>query len=209
MRLRPCRLIPFLVVSSVLLGPGPLAAQLTFGFRAGANYATLSGDGEVDGRTGLHIGGFAMLALSPTLDMQIGAVAAQKGARRSEEDESSRFALDYVEVPILVRVEIPTPGPVSPHVSVGPAVSFEVRCEAEVSVQGLTATVGCGDAGIDTELVDFGAVAGAGVGLARSAPVNLSLDVLYNLGLRSIIETGGTDVKNRAWSLLVSVGFPM
>ena len=195
----------------------PVAAQSTLGFRAGVSLGTLAGDGveDPDSRTGLSIGGYYSLGLSPNLGLQIGGAYVQKGASQTVDVEGEpvdvTFALDYFEVPILLRLGVPTAGSLSPHFFAGPAISFEGTCEAEGEVGGFSATIGCDDLGVlDTKAIDFGAVAGAGLGIATPGVLTITLDVLYNLGLQSVIDVEvDTDAKNRAWSFLAGAAFPI
>ena len=50
-------------------------------------------------------------------------------------------------------------------------------------------------------------MAGAGIDIATSGSLSVSLDLLYNFGLSSITES--TDEKNRAFSILAGVTFPI
>lgn len=77
------------------------------------------------------------------------------------------------------------------------------KCDAAASPNPLLIAVGCAP----TKSVDFGAM--GGLGLDRVAGPNeiVSLDVLYTLGLTSIV--GYIDLKNRAFTIRVGLGVPL
>ena len=79
---------------------------------------------------------------------------------------------------------------------------------AAATAQGLEISIDCGDDELDNlKSMDFGAMAGAGMDIATAGSLSGSVDVLYNLGLSSISESD--DVKNRAFSIVAVVGFPI
>lgn len=120
------------------------------------------------------------------------------------------IALDYLEIPMLLIVGLPTDGSVSPHVSVGPAVAFETGCSIEASSMGVTASVDCGAGEIATKSMDFGVMGGVGVDIAASPSMALTFDVAYTLGLTGLDDSADPeDLKNRAWSFTAGIAFPL
>lgn len=197
---------------ALLASTSGLAGQTTLALRGGASVATLGGSDveNADSRTGLSIGGAVTFGVSPNVGIQLGGAFVQKGATETEQGVDIKFSLDYVEVPLLLRVAVPTAGSISPHFMAGPAVSFEANCEVEGSAQGATVAVDCGASDIATKSIDFGAMVGAGLDIGVSGAASITLDVLYDIGLSSIDDSGDSDdVKNRAWSLLAGVAFPI
>jgi len=189
-----------------------LAAQTTLGIHGGASIATLGGSdvGSADARTGMNFGASVTFPVGEILGIQLGAGYAQKGATENSEGADVEFALDYFEVPVLLRVGVPTTGSISPHFFAGPAVAFKAKCEASGSSGGASVTVDCADVGAEVKSIDIGGMAGAGLDIHTSGPLSITLDVAYNLGLSSIDDSSdGADVKNRAWSFLAGVVFPI
>ena len=123
------------VLSTALLGATGLAAQTTLGLHAGASIATLGGSdvSDASSRTGLNVGAALTFDLSPNLGLQLGAGYVQKGATATEQGVSIEFALDYIEVPLLLRIAVPTTGTITPHFLVGPALGIKTKCEASGS----------------------------------------------------------------------------
>lgn len=198
------------------LGTAPLAGQ-TLGVRGGVSIATWGGSDapdEASSRTALNVGANVTFPVAPNLGIQVGGVYAQKGATFTETDPDvgtveATAKFDYIEVPVLLRIAVPTAGTISPHFVVGGAVAFEAGCEVEGSAAGITVTFDCSDFGLDTKSIDFGGVAGAGLSVGTAGPLSITLDVLYNLGLSSFVDdsTEDVDVKNRAFSILAGVSF--
>lgn len=200
------------LVLSMSLGTATLAAQSTIQFHAGASLATLGGSDvdNPDTRTGLNVGATMTFPVAPLLGIQVGAGYVQKGATESDGGVSVEVALDYVEVPVLLRVGVPTAGTISPHFVVGAAVAFKSKCEVTGSSGGTSVTVKCSDGDIMLKSTDFGAVAGAGLDIGTPGPLTLTLDVAYTIGLTSIDDsTDPGDVKNRAWSIVAGAAFPI
>ena len=111
----------------------------------------------------------------------------------------------YVEFSALGRFNVPMGGGGSSiHLLFGPAVAFKATCEVEnIPIFG---DIDCG------ELVksrDVGVAAGAGVLIPVSEKVALSADIVYTLGLQSIIKESDEDAKNRAANLWLGVAFPL
>ena len=194
-----------------LLVPGGLQGQTNISVQAGASLATLAGSdvASADSRAGIRVGASTLLPLRPNLDLQLGAAYAAKGATEREFDVDVEFAMNWLEIPLLLRFTPSIEGSLSPHFLIGPALALRVGCSATAGTEGFELSVDCDDEefGDEIKTMDFGAVAGAGLDIPTSGSLTVSLDVLYNLGLSSISET--TDVKNRAFSVLAGITFPI
>lgn len=74
----------------------------------------------------------------------------------------------------------------------------------------MTVTVDCSDFGAPVKSIDIGAMGGAGLSIATGESLAVTLDVLYDLGLSTIDDSSNPDdVKNRAWSIVAGVSFPI
>ena len=197
-----------LFLAATLFGTGRLAAQATLSLRGGPSIATLSDHDGWDARTGLSVGALVTFGISQDLGIQIGGSYVQKGAAFSNLGFDARLAIDYIEVPVLLRLGVPTSGAVSPHFFVGPTVSFVASCEAEIL---LFDKSDCTKGVARIKSIDFGGMAGVGLDLATSGALAVTLDALYNLGFSSLNNAAGLagDGKNRAWSIVAGVGFPI
>jgi hypothetical protein len=195
-----------------LLLPLSVQAQgIEFGFKGGVNMATYSGDDvdDAESRLGIIVGGSLAFHVSPMFSIQPELLYAMKGAEFSDPDFSATFKHDYLEIPVLARLMIPT-GPGSsfrPSLFAGPALGIELSCDLEGEDEGVTVSASCSDFGIDTKTTDFGLVFGGELGLDRGG-MRIGLEARYNLGLTSILDVDGAgDIKNRAISIMATIAF--
>ena len=199
-----------LALSVSLFVPGSVYGQTGLSLQAGASLATLGGSdvASADYRIGMRVGASAIFPFSANLDLQFGAAYVAKGATEHELGVDIAVELDYFEIPLLLRLSPSVDGTISPHFTVGPALSFRLKCSASGSAEGLKISGDCDEFADPDDLksMDFGAMAGAGIDIATSGSLSVSLDLLYNFGLSSISES---DEKNRAFSILAGVTFPI
>ena len=209
---RWCRLGPLTLALTLSLPVGG-SAQSMVHVRAGATLATLGGSDapSVDSRIGLDLGGAVTFDLTESLALQAGLSYVQKGANLPQGDIDLGIQIDYLDIPVLLRYVVPMGGSISPHILLGPAVSFKLGCSLQVSGEGAAGTLSCGEAGVPpVQSLDFGAMGGAGVDIATSESFRVTFDVLYNLGVRSIDDSPSSeDVRNRSWSFLAGVAVPI
>lgn len=198
------------LLSFLMLAAVPVSAQNVVALQAGASFAKLggSGTGPNSTRAGLDIGASLTHPLTPVLGVQVGAGYIQKGAKSSSSGASVELTLDYVEVPVLLRVGIPSTSRVSAHFLVGPDVAFKAACTLKGSSATLTVSESCSQAKANTKALDFGAMGGVGLDYAATRKIVVSLDALYDLGLASINQAGNS-VKNRAIVIRAGVGIPV
>ena len=187
--------------------PTSVSGQKVLGLRAGLNVTKFAGAVSADTKVGLNIGATLYLPVSANVGVTVGAAYTQKGVKGSDQGIGVSLDLDYVEIPALLTVSIPSAGPVGARFFLGPAFAFEVGCEFSAAVGETDIGFDCGDVPGGTEEFDIGAIGGVGVSYDATNSVILSMDLLYNLGLRNLDEAG--DTKNRAFSVQAGVGFPL
>ena len=113
----------------------------------------------------------------------------------------ANIRVDYVEVPLILRVGIPILPAISPYIYGGPAIAFKVSCKA--GPEGGTST-DCDDpAGLDTEVssTTYSGILGLGVQLSR-----FLIAIQYDLGFDSVIDDPVVEVKNETWTLKAGFG---
>lgn len=205
------RSVKLLLVGVLTLVPAGLAGQTVVSLRAGMNVATLGGDAIIvnpDHRIGVSIGGAVSIPMTETLGIFLGASYSQKGAEPPVDvGPDVVLALDYLEIPALLRFAIPSEGTVGAHVLLGPVIGLEVKCEGQGSGGGFDVSVDCDQLQLDTKTFDLGVAGGFGIDLQATERLTLTLDLLYDLGLTSIVD--GIDVKNRAWTIQAGLGIPI
>jgi len=201
-------------VAIMLLFPNlPLAKEKKAGLKIGMNRATFHGDdvkemeqvfGEkMESKWGLCVGGFIRFNISKAFAIQPEVLYTMKGAKIGATvlDITSKweFNLSYLEVPVLVKFMIPTPGGVKPNLYAGPALAIKLSSKIKHEVPGWPVEEEDLEGMKDT---DFGIIVGAGVDFGK-----LMVDVRYVLGLTTLSDEGDEDVKSGVISLMIGFSF--
>ncbi len=224
--MRRASCVVFTVLALGLTAGQAEAQSREIGFKLGPSFATLAGAEEairndfgVPGlevssttRSGLAAGGFFRLGFGPA-SLQTELLYVQKGGGGEvsipgEGSASIDLELDYVEVPVLLRLAVPV-GLFRSYIFAGPAVSFEVGCQVRFEVLGESETEDCED-DFDRSTTDVGVMAGAGFAL----PVGIGrilLEARYNVGLVNLEDDpeGNNDIKNRALNVFAGFSIPL
>jgi hypothetical protein len=187
-----------IIAAALLVGAIPAAAHAQMGIKGGLAWSDVSNrgvlPGELSGRTGITAG---VGVSTPWNLIGVGAEAlfAQRGIIGSDESDSRR--LDYIDVPVYLRVAIPAL-PVRPFLYAGPQFSFELRCRA--------AGADCPDS--DRPQTSYAAAVGAGVRLGQREGLSVEGRYLYGLSdLKLGTVTDGNSYRTRAFLILVGIGF--
>lgn len=199
-----------LVGMAVLTLPVAVGAQVEVGPMAGLTFSTLAGDDidseTVDTRTGFFVGGSVGVPLSGILGFGTGLYYVEKGAKQGLVDGS--LDLGYLEIPLLLQVRATGPErPVAVSLFLGPALAFNISCDASLSEGPITASGDCSD---DVTSFELGALFGAGASFPAGERATVTVNGGLDLGLTSIDDTPDEDdVKNRAYFLGVGVSWPL
>jgi hypothetical protein len=203
-----------------LLLAAPLQAQTTLGVKGGINIAqTDFEDLDFGSRTGFLGGAFVRFGLGSTLAVQPELLFVPKGASESDSGVELTFKLDYIEIPILLQYRFQTEGALTPVLFAGPYVAIETTCDLAGSAGGGSQSVACnaldevtegflGD--LNTKSTDIGAIFGGGLDFYVGSVI-VGAEARYGLGLTNVNDTPNStqSIKNRGWSVLGSVGFPL
>ena len=197
----------------LLFTPCSLSGQISLGFQGGLSLATVGGSDldlfDPGYRKGFGLGAFLELPVGDVLSIQPEILYLQKGFHESEQGVDVTFALDYVEIPVLLRINVPVEGTVAPYFLVGPALGFKAGCEVTGEEGGVEVKVDCDEAEAEIKSLDFGGVVGGGISF-EAGPGNIHVGARYNYGLTSLDDSGeDEDVKNRAFSFLAGYSFPV
>lgn len=190
-----------ILASALMLGAStPAAAQdddgpgVGVGFKIGPTFANFSSDAlDIDNRTGWHAGLFVGGNRSGVVGWQTEFNWIRRGGQTTPLGEE--FHIDYLQVPVFLRVNIGTESRqgFAVYALAGPAFSWRIADE----INGVT---------IDDsfEGTDVGLVFGAGVEITR-----VILEGRYEWGFRRINKTfSDTDeIKSRTFTVLVGVRF--
>lgn len=159
------------------------AQTFKLGAKAGANFASLNGDGAdelgLDGLTSFHFGAVAEIGISDKFAFQPELLYSAQGGSVADIE----FNLDYITVPLLAKFKVGS----GFAIEAGPQVGFLVNDE----VLGVD---------LNADSFDFGFNAG----VSYKLPANgLFFQARYNIGLSEIAE----DADTRNGVFQVSVGY--
>lgn len=201
------------VALMLLLPNSSLAKGITGGLKIGMNSANLHGEAvkklkeevgeELQSKWGLCAGGFIRFNIGKIFAIQPEFLYTMKGAKFEETvlDEAMKYTmnLSYLEIPVFVKLMIPTPGGIKPSLFAGPAVAIKLSGKTKLKYAGQTIEEEDVENMKDT---DFGLIIGAGVDFGK-----LTVDLRYVLGLTAIEEEAEFETKNGVISLIVGYSF--
>lgn len=178
----------------------PASAPLTFGLKAGVNYATLALEQDellpvkpvLGGAGGVFIG----RQLSSGVGLQVEALFSQRGTQDDVPGAEATARLTYIDVPVTVRVGTSTSSGAQFYAFTGPQLGIKVK--AELINEMLDQTT---DLDEQFKSWDAGWTVGAGAELNR-----ILLDARYTFGLTDINKSGeGGWAKNRTLTVLLGI----
>jgi hypothetical protein len=202
--------IAALVVVGLALLPGTAAAQVEVGVKGGVAFADIpkyaelieDDEGNADMRIGAAIGGHIAITLGGFVGLQTDVLYTQKGFKAeapSGIDETLEVRLDYIDVPVMLRLG-PT-GSRGFQFLVGP--SFNFNTNAKVVLEGVIDD----EEDIKDEVEDFemGLVIGAGYYGSL-----ITVEGRWQEGLTDTSDfrdIGDETYKNRTFLVLLGVRF--
>lgn len=159
MSLRPLALL--VIAASVSLSTSASAQGIRFGSHAGLSMTTIT---ELDAalafggssfsrtnRIGAQAGVFATIPVRGDWSLQPELNYTQKGVRVETSfapvdggPATIDLTLDYLEIPVLVRLDVARNRAWHPFVAAGPSVGVRLRCQADLSTAGVTYSSRCG-----------------------------------------------------------------
>ncbi len=193
-------------VTAVAFLTAPLAAQARVGVIGGfvsSNITTSGTNGTFSpsARSGFAAGVSVQGQLSPNLSLGPEAVFIEKGYRSTVGGVTGTFKLNYIEVPVLLRLGAGA-GTTRLFVLGGPSIAFKLSCSSDLSTG--SGSIG-GDCSSSTnnniKSADFSVMFGAGVSVNA-----LSLSARYDLGLTDVYNNTSDNVSYRNHALLILGG---
>lgn len=187
--------VVFIVVC--VLSVSTYAQNVSFGAKAGVNFASLNGDDvdDLDGLTGLHIGGVVDISFSELLSLQPELLFSMQGAKYEYSDdvvsEEETYKLNYLNVPVLLKVKVD-----GFSFELGPQVGFLLSANEEYEYSD-----SFGSSSGDEDIKEFikGVDVGGAFGVSYQLPMGLFFSGRYVLGFTSIDDTDqgdDADIKN-------------
>ncbi len=189
----------------------PAAAQ--FGFRGGMNLSKFVGAdaSRSESARGLNLGASISLLHIGPVSIVPEVYYAEKGSKEVDLTTATSFeyGLDYIELPVLVKVAFPIKGWLRGYIDGGPAYAWNIDCSVSATEAGTTNTLSeCGEMfrsfNTAMEKADRGVVMGGGIDFTVPGLGGLNLDARLVRGLARL-RTGatGSDIKNQAMSLML------
>ena len=197
-------LIRYILLFISLLSFNYVAAQVSFGLKGGVNLAQqniqdIGLDIDSDEITGYNLGGFLEVPIgNGNIYFQPEILFIQKGGSLSLNVADIRTTINYIDVPILLKLKIINSNLFNVNVLGGP--SFGYATNGEEAENGTIINLNFGEDNI--KRFDVGIHAGAGLGLELGS-VALIGDVRYLFGL-SDLDGSDRAIKNRG--ILLSAG---
>jgi len=192
-------LVVLSTLALTLAAAAPASAQVEFGLKGGASFGNISNKGLLPGNLKTRTGWAAGASLGYRAGLVgIGgeALFAKRGLKS---DGTGDLKLDYVDIPVYLKIQAPTPG-ISPFGYIGPQVSFEVTCKVD--------NVDCADG--DRSKTDYAGVVGAGVKFGNEGGVGFTAEARYIYGLKDLklgTVTSSESFKTRSFLILGGVVF--
>jgi len=167
----------------------PLFAEgMMLGAKGGLNIATLIGDDVEDAasKMGLVAGGFFCYNITEIFAIQPELLFTMKGAKSDDNDDVLK--INYIEIPLLLKVNLPTEGKIDPMLYAGPGFGILMSCKATNGEEQDWKDV--------TKTLDIGIIAGAGVAyqMERGA---LILEARYEIGMSTIDDWDDAMLENQ------------
>lgn len=210
--MRVSRILPFLLwpgaVATAQLAPTPLPR---LGVVVGVNSASVTDADGLSSRTS-YVGGLSMTwPLSGQVSFQPELLFTMKGAQETSSSGTGTLKLNYLEVPLLLRFDIPATGNVKPFVYAGPSVAVQTSCNIEGSSGGSTVSFSCEElareAGASTTFsrTDAGAIFGGGIAFDVNGRT-LTVGARYESDFVKI--SSDSDSKNRVLTFIATIEWP-
>lgn len=197
------RLLP--ILAALLCAP-PLAAQMSFGGRAGmtlTRFSTADEEVEVSSIAGMHASASVTFVRGPA-GLVLSGGYSERGTGFAADvlgDLDFRYRLAYVEAAALGKLPVGA----GAYLLAGPTAGLRVSCTATVEGAVGSQSVDCADAGEDPfQKYDFGVAGGAGIAF-DAIDFDMVVEVLYGYGLVNISDVGDDTARNRGLTLRVGL----
>lgn len=214
----------------ILLSYSPTLSQeplkISKGFKAGINLAKVVGDdaeysddeisSKAKYRVGFSFGGFVEFHVMPSFSVQPEFLYVQGGTKYDGTfmgtDWKTTLKIDYLQIPVLLKYNIPTKGMTKPSIFFGPTVSFPVSKKLEFEFTEASIEMDIENVKSSIFGVTFGAEVEFTGGINFGGRFDLGLSTVA--GDKIIEETETTialspneDIKNSSFLFMVSYSF--
>jgi hypothetical protein len=150
---------------------------------------------------------FFNLKLGP-LAIQPEVLYVRMGSKFELEGTGLQYRMDYIQVPVLLKMSIIPLGPIRPVIYAGGYGAYLLKANGAIIEGGAVGPYT--DASDQFEKYDYGVVGGAGIEF-KLPGLSFSIEGRYNYGLKNIwipVDIDDTMAwKNRSMMVLVGIGF--
>jgi hypothetical protein len=182
---------------------GAGAKKIQFGITGGLSLGNFNGSDAAAGtgetkkmRMGFAGGLFADFDVSPSFAIRPQVLYVQKGAKYEEAGFSTKYKVDYIEVPVLLKWVPKMEGKMQPTIFAGPFLGLLMTAKADSF-----------DFKDSSKTTEFGVTFGAGFGTKMTSG-ELFFDVRLDLGLSKIDDSAEKlNIKNTAFMALIGYKF--
>ena len=155
-------------------------AQITYGVKAGVNFANWVGDDvdNADMKISFHAGGLVNIPVNAMFSVQPEVVYSDQGFKTDE----GKLNASYINVPVMFQYNNPS----GFYAETGPQIGFLMSAKTKV------------DGAPDTDVKDLlkSTDFAWGLGFGFKMPSGLGFGARYNFGLSKLGEEGDGNIKN-------------
>ncbi len=196
----------FILINAAFITDSQAQKTTHFGIQAGLSGAGIyDTDFDTESRIGFLAGFYLNYQISGSpFSIQPEVLYAQKGL----ETDRDSYKIDYIEIPILARLNFFNYSKLLPYVFFGPHISFKVNADTPPIVVYDSAVIPDTPAVQnsinegDVNSTDFGITIGAGINFG-----NFDLGMRYAAGLTKISDDENVSAKNGVLSITTGIEF--
>jgi opacity protein-like surface antigen len=144
------------------------------------------------------------IRLHEWLSIQSDILFVSKGRRTSLDGALvSTLDVNYIEIPVMARIEIPLSARVAPYLLAGPALGFLLRFQVDSEVDGVIM-----DRTDQAKRFDLSGILGAGVKVALTRQHGLTLEGRYDRSFTRFLKSE-EDVENRVFAFMLGYQYSL
>lgn len=206
------------VVALLLVSGASLHAQapIQLGVAGGVSIADVTGDDTEDAssRTAPFFGGVLVWQPMGIAGFQTGLYYVGKGAESDLGGETGKVKINYVEIPLLLRLALRMgESAIRPVITAGGYVAFKASCDVEAGdfeAECDEVFSDLAEEDVEVESVDYGVSAGLAIDIPVGERTIVAPLVKYSRGMRDIFKVDPSlDAKNTAVQVGVEVRVKM
>lgn len=207
----------FVLILLILSTSNSNAQDFSLGVKGGGslnrmNFANFSPDYETN--YGFSFGVIGNYKINQLLSFETDLLIAQKGTKYRDPNYHFSYTLDYISLPLLVKLYMPVESDFKPHLDLGPSINYLINNQKGIdriidpnkdyTHEYTPPTI---DYTSKTRAFDFGIITGLGLDF-KFFTHTVSMEAQYEFGLTNIDKgIGNGPIKNRTFSILLGYLF--